>query len=107
MRSSAPTGLTSPERAELPGSFQQTESKSATPALLHGKGDPKTEEAVDDRLFVYPHVNRAQPNALDNRFDGLSVGLDGRKEHVGRTVIEDRIGHVLAAQRIECSGISD
>ena len=54
-----------------------------------------------------PTLSGAQADTFDDRFDRLPVGLGRGEELIGGPVIEDPVGHVLAAQRVECPGISD
>ena len=84
----------------------QSESQATSAALFQGKIDPDLEECVDEGLLVFAEVDGSQSDALDDSFDRGAISLGSGKEHVGRSVREDRIGHVLASERVEGTGVA-
>ena len=83
------------------------EREAASAALFDGERDPDLEERVNESFLVFAEVDRAESDACDDSFDGGAISLRGGEEHVGGPVREDRVGHVLAAEGIERTRVSD
>ena len=75
-------------------------------ALAVGKGEPELEELVEQVVLARAEVDGVEAGVADEAFDGLAVGLVGGVEEVGHDAVEDGIGEVLPAERVEGAGVA-
>src|SRR5215831_1472878 len=75
-------------------------------ALAVGQGEPELEELVEQVVLARAEVDGVEAGVADEAFDGLAVGLVGGVEEVGHDAVEDGIGEVLPAERVEGAGVA-
>lgn len=85
----------------------ESEREAAPAALLDSKRDPNLEERINEGFLVFAEIDRAQSDACDDSFDRGAISLGSGEEHVGGPICEDGVGHVLAAEGIERTRVSD
>src|SRR5215472_2986051 len=82
------------------------EGQMPAAALAVGKGEPELEELVEQVVLARAEVDGVETGVADEAFDGLAVGLVGGGEKIGHDAVEDGIGEVLPAERVEGAGVA-
>src|SRR5262249_60787771 len=75
-------------------------------ALAVGQGEPELEELVEQVVLAGAEVDGVEAGVSDEAFDDLAVGLVGGVEEVGHDAVEDGVGEVLPAERVEGADVA-